>query len=211
MEKARDKFDTIFVEEKLDGSCCSVAKIHGKIHALSRKGYYAWTSPFELHHRFADYVAAREKIFDEFIEEGEHCIGEWLAQAHGTRYHLTHEPFVLFDIARKDNIYNGMRRVTRDEFRLRCKALDLITPREISSGPPMSVEAMLKVLEPSGHGAEIVEGAVWRVEREHTVDFLGKYVRPEFMPGSLLPEVIKRKQGPHHPEPTAIWNWTEEL
>jgi len=40
-KKARDKNDLIIVQEKLDGSNCSVAKINGKIIALGRSGYLA--------------------------------------------------------------------------------------------------------------------------------------------------------------------------
>jgi hypothetical protein len=47
-----------------------------------------------------------------------------------------------------------------------------------------------------------VEGAVWRVERREgsgtRVDFLAKYVRPDKVDGSLLPENTGR---------AAVWNW----
>ena len=43
-----------------------------------------------------------------------------------------------------------------------------------------------------------VEGAVWRVERKDTVDFLVKYVRPDKVDGSYLDSVTGQ-------EP--VWNW----
>ena len=43
--KARDKHDRIIVQEKVDGSCCAVAKIDGAIVPLIRAGYRAEQSP----------------------------------------------------------------------------------------------------------------------------------------------------------------------
>lgn len=48
--KARDKHDTIIVQEKLDGSNVGVVLLNGEIIPLSRAGYHARTSPFEQHH-----------------------------------------------------------------------------------------------------------------------------------------------------------------
>jgi hypothetical protein len=180
-EKARDKHDHIFVEEKLDGSCCSVAKVNGEIVSLQRAGYRAITSPFEQHHIFHRWVERQAERFSSLLMEGERFCGEWLALAHGTVYDLPHEPFVVFDLMR------GTERATRNELRDRCG--DLVLPRLISEGGPMSVTEMLSVIEPSGHGAESVEGAVWRVERKGAVDFLGKYVREGKVDGNLLPEM----------------------
>ena len=52
-KKSRDKKDLIIVQEKLDGSNCSVAKINGEIIALGRAGYLAKTSRWEQHKCFA--------------------------------------------------------------------------------------------------------------------------------------------------------------
>lgn len=189
--KARDSRDTIIVQEKLDGSCCSVAKINGEILALQRAGYLARTSPFEQHHLFADWVEASRDRFDALLHEGERCVGEWLAQVHGTRYELPHEPFVVFDIMR------GQERATWAELTRRC--LYFVTPWAIHVGGPLSIKDACRLLTVSGHGAlDPVEGAVWRVERNGKVDFLAKYVRPEKVDGCLLPE---RTGLP------AVWNW----
>ena len=180
-DRKRDKHDLIYVEEKLDGSNCSVAKINGEIVALQRAGYRAITSPFEQHHIFHRWTMKHKNRFNDLLKEGERCCGEWLALAHGTIYDLSHEPFVIFDVMR------GPDRVTRNELRSRCHQFTI--PRLISEGDPMSISDMLEALEPSGHGADSVEGAVWRVERKGKVDFLGKYVRHEKKDGHLLPEM----------------------
>ncbi|HSW65481.1 MAG TPA: RNA ligase family protein, partial [Dissulfurispiraceae bacterium] len=102
-EKARDGHDRIIVQVKLDGSNVAVAKINGVITSLTRAGYPATTSPFEMHHLFAVYVRERMQLFDSLLQEGEWVSGEWLALAHGTRYDLAGlEPFVAFDLWRKD-------------------------------------------------------------------------------------------------------------
>jgi len=97
-QKARDKNDCIIVQEKLDGSNVGVARINDEVYALSRAGYLATTSPYKLHHMFAEWVGNNQKRFMDVLENGERIVGEWLVQAHGTRYHLWHEPFVAFDL-----------------------------------------------------------------------------------------------------------------
>ena len=83
----------------------------------------------------------------------------------------------------------------------RCDAVGITTPRVLHVGGAISIEAILKVLEPSGHGAiDAVEGAVWRVERNGAVDFLGKYVRHEKEDGKYLNGVDGIVREP-------IYNW----
>lgn len=189
--KARDRHDVIIVQEKLDGSNTSVAKVGGKILALGRAGYLAESSPYEQHRLFAEWVRINNARFGALLEEGERCVGEWLAQAHGTRYALTHEPYVIFDIMR------GVTRQPWEVVKTRCAGF--VLPRTLHVGAPLDIAAAVAMLEPSGHGAlDPVEGAVWRVERRGVVDFLGKYVRPEKVDGLLLPE---RNGG------VCVWNW----
>lgn len=181
---ARDRLDLITVQEKLDGSCVSVAKINGRITALIRAGYLAAGSNYSQHHAFAVWVEQNRARFDTVLSEGERCVGEWLMEAHGTIYRLTHEPFVVFDIMR------GHDRSLADDVKARCAQVALITPRVIHCGTPISIERVLTMLEPSGHGAiDGVEGAVWRVERKGVVDFLGKYVRPDKVDGKYLENI----------------------
>jgi len=192
----RDKHDTIIVQEKLDGSNVGVAKVNGQIVALTRAGYVASTSPYEQHHKFGEWVELNKSRFD-ILREGERLVGEWLLQAHGTRYALPHEPFVVFDLIRK-----GMKRepfavlqhAVRDRF---------VLPHTVSIGEPVSIEdAMLALGEYGKHGAlDPIEGAMWRVERNElisprdggerrvVVDFLAKYVRPDKADGTYLESV----------------------
>jgi hypothetical protein len=185
--RKRDRHDLIIVQEKLDGSNCSVAKIDGEILAVTRAGYLASTSPFPQHHRFAEWVSENAGRFNALLGEGERVVGEWLWQAHGTRYDLPHEPFVIFDL------FTGKTRSPFCELELRCKGF--VLPRLIHMGGPFSIEDAIKAVATSGHGAiDPVEGAVWRVERLGAVDFLGKFVRHEKKDGCFLPEVSGRPE-----------------
>lgn len=190
-ERPRDRHDTIIVQEKLDGSNVAVANIDGTLVALGRAGHPAITSPYEQHRIFHDWMYANLRLF-EFLKPGERVCGEWLAQAHGTRYVLRHPPFVPFDIMR-----NGHERACYREV---CERIDgLVMPCLLSEGPPCSIEKALSMLRPEHHGAvDPVEGAVWRVERHGKVDFLAKYVRPDKVDGCYLPEVSGTG---------AVWNW----
>ena len=183
-EKARDKHDLITVQEKLDGSNVAIAKIVGQIIPLIRTGYEAINSKWPQHHHFAKWVFTNYMRFDALLKEGERCVGEWLMEAHGTRYALPHEPFVVFDIMR------GTQRTLASTVADLCMRYDLITPRVIHVGGPISITEVIEMLEPSGHGAlDPVEGAVWRCERKGIVDFLGKYVRPDKVDGCYLANV----------------------
>lgn len=194
-EKTRDDKDQIIVQEKLDGSNVAVANIGFHIVPLIRAGYKAEDSKYEMHWHFANWVKSQEARFSAFLNPGERVVGEWLMEAHGTRYNLHHEPFVVFDIM------SGKRRELTLNVGLRCYKFGFTTPRLIHCGEAFSVEEMLKVLEPSGHGAiDPVEGAVWRVERDGVVDFLGKYVRPDKEDGKYLNGVGGIEREP-------IYNW----
>lgn len=191
--RPRDKNDLILVQEKLDGSSCAVAKINGVCVPLIRAGYPAISSRFEQHHLFAQWVYANYDRFNERLEEGERLVGEWLAQAHGTRYALTHEPFVVFDLM------HGQERVPYDEF-VKCTFPYFVLPNLLHYGTPFAIEDAMALLADGGdHGAlDPVEGAVWRVERNGKVDYLAKYVRPNKIDGKYLPEITGS-------EP--VWNW----
>lgn len=192
-EKARDKHDTIIVQEKLDGSCVAVANIDGAIIALSRRGYLADTSPFEMHHLFAAWVRKNNGRFAAVLAPGERLVGEWLAQAHGTRYDLPHEPFVVFDLM------VGHNRIVVDALLWRLAPVGFTMPYRIHTGGPITIVEVLPFLTKWGHGArDLVEGAVWRVERQGKVDFLAKWVRSDKVDGCYLPEVSGKE---------AVWNW----
>lgn len=192
LEKERDKHDVIIVQEKLDGSNCGVAKIGGRVIALTRSGYTAGSSPYLQHHMFEKWVMKQYNRFDSLLNDGERVIGEWLAMAHGTRYDLNHEPFVAFDIM------TGDTRLTYIEFQKRVLRYDFVIPNLINYGKPMQHKDILKRIEKSGHGAvDPVEGYVCRVERLGSVDFLAKWVRSDKVDGKYF----KDNYGED------VWNW----
>jgi hypothetical protein len=205
-EKPRDRHDVVIVQEKLDGSNVAVARLDGMLFPLSRAGYLASSSPYEQHWRFTEWVYANQDRFLLVLQDSERLCGEWLMQAHGTRYSLKHEPFVAFDLM------TGTRRAIYDELVARVTSAGFITPAVLHRGRPLSIEEALRLLGEFGfHGAlDKVEGAVWRVERNRLanegrgserrreVDFLAKFVRPDKVDGVYLPEISGNE---------ALWNW----
>lgn len=194
LERARDRHDVVFVQEKLDGSCTSVARVDGQLYPLGRAGYLASSSPYEQHQLFAQWVWANQDRFLVALKDGERLVGEWLAQAHGTRYALAHEPWVLFDVM------TGTQRATWAETQYRAAQGGFTTPVTLHAGGPLPIREALALLGPAGHHGAIepVEGCVWRVERRGAVDFLAKYVRPDKVDGCYLPELNGGQ---------AVWNW----
>ena len=191
--QTRDYHDLIIVQEKLDGSNVACLKCDGKILPLTRAGNNAWSSPYEQHQLFARWVLENADRFMAVLHEGERVCGEWLAQAHGTRYLLPHEPFVAFDLMA------GTERLLVDVFTNRMRLGRFVTPRELHRGGSLSVEQAKRLLEPSGHGAlDPVEGVVWRCEREGRVEFIVKWVRPDKVDGLYLPQISGRPP---------VWNW----
>ncbi len=200
-ERARDARDLIVVLEKLDGSCVAAARVGDAVLALGREGRLAAHSPNESRRLWAAWVAVHAERFLAVLQPGERLVGEWLALAHGTRYVLPHEPFVAFDLMR-DGERLPWHAVTE-----RVRAGGFVTPGLIHEGGPLGIPAAMERLQAGGfHGAvDPVEGAVWRAERREgaavRVELLAKYVRPEKVDGSLLPENTGR---------AAIWNWRPE-
>ena len=179
----RDKNTIIVVQEKVDGSNVGVVKLNGEIIPLTRSGYVANTSKYLQHRMFYDWVIKNIDRFDNLLKEGERACGEWLVQAHGTKYKLPHEPFVLFDIIK------GYERIIYQELKEMADKEGFITPNTIHIGDPLSVKDAMKILEKSSHGAlDPVEGAVWRIEKNGKVECLVKYVRPDKDDGKYFPE-----------------------
>jgi hypothetical protein len=198
--KTRDARDRVFVQEKLDGSNVGVALVDGVLYPLVRSGHLAADSPHEQHWRFAQWVFSQQERFLAVLQEGERLCGEWLLQAHGTRYDLPHEPFIPFDLMR------GSKQLPYAEFSQRVRMADFGLPRLIHQGAAFKVEAALQAIAVSGHGAlDPVEGAIWRVERNDAVDFLVKYVRPDKVDGCYLPGM----NGNTRPVWNAQLNWAK--
>ena len=192
-QKIRDKHDCVIVQEKLDGSCCAVAKVNGEIIPLGRAGWRAVSSQYEQHQIFHRWVLDHWQRFHDLLNEGERIVGEWLAQAHGTRYNLWHEPYVPFDLMIED------KRTPFEEFKARLGGAFTL-PFTLSIGPPMGIEAALAAIQEKNHHAALdpIEGVLYRVERQGRVDFLAKFVRPDKVDGCYLPECSGQ---------AAIWNW----
>lgn len=191
--KTRDKNDTVIVQEKLDGSNVGIARIDGELYPLGRAGYLAISSPYQQHRTFASWVYKNNDRFMRVLKDGERLVGEWLIQAHGTRYDLHHEPFVVFDLM------IDSKRLPFKELNSRIRLARLTRPYLLwMEREARSVEQILIRLGDHGfHGAlDQVEGAVWRVERDkptgkkgekvRVVDFLCKYVRPDKIDGKYL-------------------------
>lgn len=187
------KGDRIIIQEKLDGSCCAVAKIAGELVPLTRSGLRASESRYVVHHTFDRWVGENHHLFG-WLNDGERAVGEWLALAHGTRYRLSHEPFVLFDVMVEAD------RMLVDDVVARSGGL-LPMPYVVSDGPAMTTDAAAEALGLHGqHGAiDHVEGIVYRVEREGRVDFLAKWVRADKEDGKYLSELSGEPE---------VWNWT---
>ncbi len=186
--------DHVVVQEKLDGSCVAVARIGDDIVPLIRAGLPAHGSFRSMHHLFAGWALHHADRFRAVLQPGQRLVGEWLSVAHGTRYALPHEPFVVFDLMSDDK-----RIATALELRALVHPLGFVTPRVLHEGTPISIPDVLTILDPSGHGAlEETEGAVWRVERDGGTVLLAKYVRPSKLDGKYFAEGI-------------VWNtWPEE-
>lgn len=205
--------DTVVVQEKLDGSCVSVALLGGEVIALGREGFRLGLLPNGVAPRgfaaqnpgrrmFARWVERHEERFRAVLSNGEWLVGEWLALAHSTRYQLAHEPFVVFDLCSTADA-KTITSLSTGCADSRLKKGDFVRPHVVHRGAAIGIDEVDRALGPHGfHGAlDRVEGAMWRVERNEEVVFRAKFVRPGKTDGALLPE--------NSGQP-AIWNWTDE-
>ncbi len=185
LTKTRDKHDLVIVQEKLDGSNVGIANVEGTIVPLTRAGWRAETSPYEQHHHFARWVLQRDERWRAVLQPGDRIVGEWLMQAHGTRYDLKHEPFVMFDAWRGDVRLNH---ADMEEWAANLNAtVPHVYHRCLSA---FAMDEAEEALKGSMHGAiDAVEGLIWRVERKGVLDYVVKYVRPDKTDGIYLPEV----------------------
>jgi len=201
--KARDDKDTIIVLEKLDGTCVAAWRDGNTIVPLIRAGYHARTSPREMHHLWADYVDTWKDRFLLVLKPGQRLVGEWLAQAHGVLYPTDYlgVPFTPFDIIDP----NG-ERLPHKEF-LSIVGQYFWPPCFVRQGPAdpsvtiHRLRGMISVLTMNTEPYE-PEGLIYRVERNGKVDFMCKWVRPDFEPGKYLPEISGKDP---------VWNWRPDL
>lgn len=196
--------DKIYVQEKLDGSNVAVTKLaDGRIVALGRTGYLAESSPYVQQQIFADWVYANidrfHAVLDKYNGEAAWISGEWLAQSHGTKYQLHHEPFVAFDLFLPDGKGSHQRCLHR-EFVNEIAPANFVFPFTVSShlaDGPMDLESVKSYFPEFGfHGAlEQIEGFVWRVETSEKVDFLCKYVMPSKVDGKYFGDLTVWNEG----------------
>jgi len=189
--------DHVSVRIKLDGSCVAVARINGVAVPLIRAGYLATASPRRQHHLFAEWADENRGRFLDLLRDGERVVGEWLIQAHGTRYDLPHEPFAAFDILRAQEKRPKLQeRASFDELLDRIGDR-FVTPEVLWVGdepcPPAARAYSIDdadedlALKRRAHGViGVHEGAVWRVEPKGKGAFLAKWVRPGHKPGQFL-------------------------
>lgn len=196
-QKLRDKHDRVFVQEKLDGSCCGVGLLDdGQIVALGRAGYLAQSSKFEQHQLFAHWVRENEDRFRAVLDTpGERVVGEWMAQAHGTVYAIAGDPFVAFDIMQ------GTERLPTLDTYARLGGY-FETPHLVETEPVDPVELFNRCRGGFFAAEGDCEGFVYRVERHGKVDFLAKWVRPDKVDGCLLPEMSGKD---------AVWLWRPKV
>jgi hypothetical protein len=175
----------------------AVCSLNSEILPLVRNGYPAAGSVWRQHRLFARWVRARADTFAACLGDGDRVVGEWLAQAHGTRYDLTgREPFVVFDY------FRGDRRLPAIEAEARVRAHGLAFVPVLAAGPEgVPVADALLLLGEHGHYGAIdpAEGVVYRRETPDGMVYLAKYVRPEAEPGRYFP-------GDDDPD-KAVWNW----
>lgn len=213
----RDKHDRVFIHEKVDGSCCAVAKVDGQIIPLSRSGYRAESSPYLLHHIFSDWAYANQEMFLELLDNGERVVGEWLAQTHSIRYKLDAPPFVVFDIFNSENERLSQKQLSMRQSHVTelnlahilysggkeggnwtgCNQFPSNLPKDDLLGRALH---NLEGCNPH-HRLDPAEGLVFRVERKGVVEFLCKWVRSDFEPGLHLP---MESRGTQNDPP--LWN-----
>lgn len=179
--------DLVIVQEKLDGSCCAVAKKNGRIISLVRAGYHAITSPYPQHALFARWVSLHADAFDALLNEGERVVGEWLAVAHGTIYSPVRFPFVAFDIMTEST------RICCNAFLERVGQIEcLAVPTIVHVGQAISVEDAWGTLLSSERcpPCDLPEGLIYRIERHSQVEQIAKWVHPNKVDGKYLAKQI---------------------
>ena len=185
LEQCR-KNDRVIVTEKMDGSNCTIARLDGVIYPLTRSGYPAWTSPYCQHHAFARWVMAREQLWMDFLSDDETLHGEWMLQAHGTRYMGLMSPFIVFDMK------HCGRHLLWEEIKNRADVIGLPTVFVLSDGEALSLaeaKGRLLMYGRTVHHRDRNEGVVYRVETENHFNYLTKFVYPDKEYGTYLPEI----------------------
>ena len=200
MKGGRDKHDRITVTLKLDGTNVGVLKRDGKLVTLQRKGYDCESSPYRQHHEFYKWVQTNYARFDSLLNEGDRIVGEWMWQASGIKYEIKGDPFFAFDyfphyVEGKERMsWNAMVELLEKEHRP-IKTTPLILDSYKHNINPLRYGQENVLTHTVFYGKSLPaqpigvkhEGLVYRVERKGKLDFLAKWVRPDFDPGKYLP------------------------
>ena len=186
-----DPLTLIIVQEKLDGSNVCVLNTGDEIVALSRSGYRCDTSNLEQHRAFAQWVRFREERFTKLLPfEGNRVVGEWLLQAHGTKYNIcdSEDLFVPFDwFMRIDD--NQELRVNYHLFLNKVLPLGFRTPHLFHVGGACSInrtEKMAKYYDFPIINQDSIEGFIYRIEVNGEFKNIVKYVRPNKIDGKYF-------------------------
>ncbi len=189
----------IFVSEKVDGSCTGVLRRGDRLVAMTRSGARAADSQALQLRLFAQWVDINQERFFRVLEDGELMVGEWLLQAHGTRYRFYHEPYMVHDIFNEAHD----SRLAYRSLQERILPGQFLTPELLYVGASgISIREAGKLLGHSGFLGALdgAEGMVWRIERRNRQPMLVKFVRPEFTAGQFMFALGR----PTRPEP--YWN-----
>ncbi len=185
-EKKPTKNHVVVVQTKLDGSCVSVAKIDGQIVPIGRAGYLLADAPYPHLVEFCDFVQQYRVEFDALLGEGERVVGEWMNFALSTQYTIARhvELFRPFDIMR------GHERLHALPVQIRCDEVGFRTVPTLSYGEAISIEHARSIQDNLND-----EGIVYRMENHKNgrVEYLAKWVRPDYVPGLHLGMPIRNK------------------
>jgi hypothetical protein len=186
----RNRHDMVHASLKIDGTNVGVLRQGEDLIPLQRKGYDCRTSPYKQHHKFAEFVDEHRAQFFHLLNDGERVVGEWIYQASGIIYNVECLPFLPFDL------FSCSQRIPWAELVIRVATnSDFETPPSISYGyddAPKGHAEIMKIIGPPCMAIPVGvqhEGLVYRVEKKGMFDFMGKWVRSDFIPGKYLPGV----------------------
>ena len=211
-EGPKDRNCVWFVEEKMDGSNCSVMRINGEIRTLTRTGYDCTKSNYEQHKMFDRWVTANKDKFEKLLpNEQDRCVGEWMALAHGTVYKDLASPYMIFDLFITNHgkyLFKGEHGKLhagpdpqRFPVLLRRKLVNdaglTNVPLVYQQTAPISIHEALSLVDDNA------EGVVYKIEiKNKNCDYSSPY---------MIGKVVKqdKEDGKYLKEGLEIWNWTD--
>lgn len=205
--------DLVLVLEKLDGVSVGIARKYGELSPINGIGNTLTERAKGAEYKLFFQWFRRNRRRFTWLGDGERVMGEWLAQAHGTRYNLVgtgHAPLVVVDIAKSNHW-----RAPYSETVSRCADAGLECAEILYMGGAVPVEDALARLSIDGLpvlGGDTHEGVVYRVERRRGVrgnvgvETLAQYVRHEHRPHRYLPGFADNPA-----TMPILWNWNAEI